>query len=96
MTSASARQVAQTTLDLLYTLIELPIDDATQRIQQQFSLLPMVKAMQAEENALLLRIQALRNKMLLTTILGAVVIVLWYFIAWLFYKVTQTSRLKVW
>ncbi len=86
LTSASARQVAQTTLDLLHTLIELPIADATQRIQQQFSLLPMVKAMQAEESALLLRIQALRNKMLLTTILGAVVIVLWYFIAWLFYK----------
>ena len=51
-----------------------------------YSLLPMLNAMQAEENALLLRIQALRNKMLLTTILGAVVIVLWYFIAWLFYK----------
>lgn len=86
LNSASARQVAQTTLDLLYTLIELPTDDATQRIQQQFSLLPMVNAMQAEENALLLRIQALRNKMLLTTILGAVVIVLWYFIACFFYK----------
>ncbi len=86
LNSASARQVAQTTLDLLYTLIELPIADATQRIQQQFSLLPMVNAMQAEENALLLRIQALRNKMLLTTILGAVVIVLWYFIACFFYK----------
>ena len=51
LNSASARQVAQTTLDLLYTLIELPTDDATQRIQQQFSLLPMVNAMQAEENA---------------------------------------------
>ena len=86
LNSASARQVAQNTLDLLHTLIELPIADATQRIQQQFSLLPMVNAMQAEENALLLRIQALRNKMFLTTILGAVVIVLWYFVAWLFYK----------
>ena len=79
--------------DLPHTLIELPIADATQRIQQQFSLLPMVKAMQAEESALLLRIQALRNKMLLS-LFWAVVIVLWYFIACFFIKVTQTSRLK--
>ena len=83
---ASARHIAKTTLNLLHTLIEVPPSETAQYIQQQFSLLPMVTAIQAEEKAVLLRIQELRHKMLLTTIFGVIIIVLWYFVAWLFFR----------
>ena len=83
---ASARHIAKTTLNLLHTLIEVPPAETAQYIQQQFSLLPMVTAIQAEEKAVLLRIQELRHKMLLTTIFGVIIIVLWYFVAWLFFR----------
>ena len=83
---ASARHIAKTTLNLLHTLIEIPPAETAQYIQQQFSLLPMVTAIQAEEKAVLLRIQELRHKMLLTTIFGVIIIVLWYFVAWLFFR----------
>jgi|APWor3302395875_1045240.scaffolds.fasta_scaffold00269_6 signal transduction histidine kinase/CheY-like chemotaxis protein len=83
---ASARHIAKTTLNLLHTLIEVPPAETAQYIQQQFSLLPMVTAIQAEEKAVLLRIQELRHKMLLTTIFGVIIIVLWYFVTWLFFR----------
>ncbi len=83
---ASARHIAKTTLNLLHTLIEIPPAETAQYIQQQFSLLPMVTAIQAEEKAVLLRIQELRHKMLLTTIFGVIIIVLWYFVTWLFFR----------
>jgi len=83
---ASARHIAKTTLNLLHTLIEVPPSETAQYIQQQFSLLPMVTAIQAEEKAVLLRIQELRHKMLLTTIFGVIIIVLWYFVTWLFFR----------
>ncbi|AFT77141.1 histidine kinase [Alteromonas macleodii str. 'Black Sea 11'] len=83
---ASARHIAKTTLNLLHTLIEVPPSETAQYIQQQFSLLPMVTAIQAEEKAVLLRIQELRHKMLLTTIFGVIIIVLWYFGTWLFFR----------
>ena len=86
LNSASARHITTTTLDLLYTLIKVPVADATQYIQLHFSLLPMFKEIQAEENALLLRIQSLHYKMLLTTVLGAIFTVVWYLIVWLFKK----------
>ena len=83
---ASARHIAKTTLNLLHTLIEVPPAETAQYIQRQFSLLPMVTAIQAEEKAVLLRIQELRHKMLLTTIFGVIIIVLWYFVTWLFFR----------
>lgn len=83
---ASARHIAKTTLNLLHTLIEVPPAETAQYIQQQFSLLPMVTAIQAEEKAVLLRIQELRHKMLLSTIFGVIIIVLWYFVTWLFFR----------
>ena len=83
---ASARHIAKTTLNLLHTLIEVPPSETAQYIQQQFSLLPMVTAIQAEEKAVLLRIQELRHKMLLTTMFGVIIIVLWYFVTWLFFR----------
>lgn len=83
---ASARHIAKTTLNLLHTLIEVPPSETAQYIQQQFSLLPMVTAIQAEEKAVLLHIQELRHKMLLTTIFGVIIIVLWYFATWLFFR----------
>ena len=92
--SASARHITVTTLDLLYTLIEVPVADATQYIQLHFSLLPMFKAIQAEENALLFRIQSLRHKMLITTVLGAIFVALWYFIVWLFNKSNKQKTSK--
>ena len=91
---ASAQETAQTTLMLLYTLIELPPAEAVRYIQNGFSLLPLLKTLQAEEKALILRIQSLRHKTLLTTLFAAITLVLWYFIAWLFNKSASSRPLR--
>ncbi|CAA0359765.1 Histidine kinase [Alteromonas alvinellae] len=93
--STSAKETLKTTLVLLHTLLQLPHSEKVRYIKKDgFSLLPLLKALQAEENALLSRIQSLQHKKLLTTLLGVIILVLWYFFVWLFYKSSVKRPLR--
>ncbi|MCZ8529411.1 response regulator [Alteromonas sp. PRIM-21] len=91
---ATAEESAKTTRILLYTLMALSPTEMTLYIDDGFSLLPLLSTLQAEENAVLLRVQGLREKMLLTTLFGTVVMVLWYLGAWLVSKSSPKKPLR--
>ncbi|MDY6975169.1 MAG: response regulator [Pseudomonadota bacterium] len=91
---ATAEESAKTTRILLYTLMALPPTEMKPYIDDGFSLLPLLSTLQAEENAVLLRVQGLREKMLLTTLFGTVVLVLWYLGAWLVSKSSPKKSLR--
>ncbi|MBT3135542.1 response regulator [Alteromonas sp. ALT199] len=74
----SVQESAKTTLTLLHTLIELPNNEIVRYMQGGFSLLPLLHALQAEEKALILGVQSHRQKMLLTTLFGAIALVFGY------------------
>ncbi len=94
LNKATAEETAKQTRILLYTLVELPPTELKAYIDDDFSLLPLLKSLKAEENAVLLRIQALREKMLITTLFGAVALALCYLCAWLFTRNVPKSSLR--
>lgn len=94
LSKATAEETAKQTRILLYTLVELPPTELKAYIDDDFSLLPLLKSLKAEENAVLLRIQALREKMLITTLFGAVALALCYLCAWLFTRNVPKSSLR--
>lgn len=94
LSKATAEETAKQTRILLYTLVELPPTELKAYIDDDFSLLPLLKSLKAEENAVLLRIQALREKMLIATLFGAVALALCYLYAWLFTRNVPKSSLR--
>tara|TARA_Y100000296_G_scaffold69313_1_gene83067 strand:- start:806 stop:2875 length:2070 start_codon:yes stop_codon:yes gene_type:complete len=94
LSKATAEETAKQTRILLYTLVELPPTELKTYIDDDFSLLPLLKSLKAEENAVLLRIQALREKMLITTLFSTVALALCYLCAWLFTRNVPKSSLR--
>ena len=80
----SAYHIAQDSVHLLHTIVNASVDDSKNLLGTNFTLLPLVNAMQTEERILIDEIAMLRQEMVVLLLVALVLAALLIGISWLF------------